>query len=52
MHRTIAIVAAFREDSIVETTRMDKWCVVQLTDYHKTDLLTRTGRGWDLIDGG
>jgi predicted MPP superfamily phosphohydrolase len=44
MHRTIAIVAASREHRLVETSRMDKRCVVQLTDFHKleTDLLTRT----------
>jgi hypothetical protein len=29
---------------------MDKRYVVQLTDYHKVDLLTRTGRQWELID--
>jgi hypothetical protein len=49
MRRTTAIVAVFR-DRLVETSRMDKRCVVQLTEYHKADLLTRTGRCWELID--
>jgi hypothetical protein len=50
---TVVIVAAFREDRLVETPQMDKGrqrCVVQPTEYHKADLLTRTGRGWELID--
>jgi hypothetical protein len=35
MHRTITIVAAFRQDSLVVTTsRIDKRCVVQLTVYY------------------
>jgi hypothetical protein len=52
MHWTIATVAAFAVDRFVEASRMNKRCVVRLVDYHKakTDLLTRTGRGWELID--
>ena len=39
------------EDRLVETSRKDKWCVVQLTEYHKGNLLTRRiGRGRELID--